>query len=75
MVGEVQAADGSRHGFHWWNLLPTGVQLDLTSEQFRQGQAVTGARVVERPPGPLPRRWEEYQLLRERVAARLGPLP
>jgi hypothetical protein len=75
MVGEVHAADGSQHGFHSWNVLPTGVQLDLTFEQFRQGQVVTGARVVERPPGPLPRRREEYALLRERVAARLGPLP
>ncbi|WP_455568743.1 hypothetical protein [Streptomyces laurentii] len=36
---------------------------------------VSGARVVERPPGRLPRRWEEYLLLRRRVSERLGPLP
>jgi hypothetical protein len=74
MVGEVYL-EGRQHGFHWWNVLPSGVQLDVTHEQFRRGQTVTGARVVERPPGPLPRRWDDYLLLRERVARHLGPLP
>ena len=76
MLGEVYAADGEQHGFHYWNVLVGGVEIDLTFEQFRQGQQVSGDRVVKRPPGPLPRRREEYELLRERVAARLGgPLP
>jgi hypothetical protein len=74
LVGEVHL-DGEQHGFHWWNALPSGIQIDMTSEQFLRGQQVTGARVVTRPPGPLPRRWEEYLLLRERVARHLGPLP
>ncbi|UJB39693.1 YunG family protein [Streptomyces sp. A1-5] len=74
MVGEVHL-DGTQHGFHWWNRLPSGWELDLTREQFQRGQTVTAARVVERPPGPLPRRWEEYLLLRERVIKHLGPLP
>jgi hypothetical protein len=47
----------------------------MTGEQFQLGQTVTAARVVERPPGPLPRRWEEYLLLRERVIKPLGSLP
>jgi hypothetical protein len=72
MLGEVHAKDGRQQGYHWWNLLAGGGELDLTYEQFRQGQVVTGARVVKRPPGPLPRRRREYELLRERVAARLG---
>jgi hypothetical protein len=76
VLGEVYAADGEQHGFHYWNVLASGVELDLTFEQYRQGQRVTGARVVRRPPGPLSRRRQEYELLRERVAARLGrPLP
>ncbi|MGH3374012.1 MAG: YunG family protein [Actinoallomurus sp.] len=62
-----------------WTPLPpdTGVELDLTYEQFQRGQVVAGARVVKRPAGPLPRRGAEYTLLRDRVAARLGggPLP
>jgi hypothetical protein len=75
MLGEVWAVNGERHGYHWWNLLGTGVELDLTREQFRCGQVVTGARVVKRPAGPLPRRGNEYALLRDRVAARLGAGP
>lgn len=74
MVGELYL-DGAQHGFHWWNRLPSGVELDLTREQFKQGQTVTAACVVERPPGPLSRRWEEYLLLRERVVKYLGNLP
>jgi hypothetical protein len=53
MVGGVHV-DGEQHGFHWWNRLPSGVELDLTHEYFQRGEAVTAARVVERPPGPLP---------------------
>ncbi|MGS2586251.1 YunG family protein [Streptomyces hebeiensis] len=71
VVGEVYL-DGTQHGFHWWNRLPSGVELDLTREQFLLGQTIGAARVVERPAGPLPRRWDEYLLLRERVGERLG---
>lgn len=74
LVGEVEH-DGVRQGYHWWNALPSGIQLDATREQFRRGQRVGNARAVTRPPGPLPRRWAEYLLLRERVAAHLGALP
>jgi hypothetical protein len=75
VVGEVDLA-GERQGHHWWNALPSGIQLDVTHEQFRRGQRVTGARRVVRPPGPLPHRWEEYLRLRERVARHLdAPLP
>ncbi|MFD7227127.1 hypothetical protein [Streptomyces sp. NPDC059881] len=74
MVGEVHL-DGEQHGFHCWNRLPSGIELDLTREQFQHGQTITAARSVTRPPGPLPRRREEYLLLRERVAKHLGHLP
>lgn len=74
MVGEVRLG-GAQHGFHWWNRLASGVEVDLTRDQFLLGQVVVGARVVERPPGPLRRRWDEYLLLRRRVAGRLGSLP
>lgn len=74
VLGEVHL-DGVRHGSHWWNRLPSGVELDLTREQFRLGQTVTTIRVIERPPGPAPRRWAEYLLLRERVSEHLGCFP
>ncbi|MEU6276564.1 hypothetical protein ABZ871_29755 [Streptomyces populi] len=74
IVGEVHL-DGEQAGYHWWNRLSTGVEIDLTREQFQLGQIVSAARVVQRPPGPLPRRRAEYELLRARLATRLGPLP
>ncbi|MET9850821.1 hypothetical protein ACFZC6_45000 [Streptomyces ossamyceticus] len=75
LVGEVRLPEGVQRGFHWWNRLPSGIELDLTREQFRQGQTVTAGRVVQRPAGPLPRRWKEYLLLRERVGEHLEGLP
>ncbi|WP_324290586.1 alpha/beta hydrolase [Streptomyces sp. H27-H5] len=75
MVGEVWWG-GQQQGFHCWNVLPGGMCVDLTREQFRLGQTITRARLMgKRPPGRLPRRWEEYRLLRRRVIERLGPLP
>ncbi|MFD8414061.1 hypothetical protein ACFV2Q_20270 [Streptomyces sp. NPDC059650] len=74
LVGEVWL-DGEQHGYHTWNLLPGGIPVDLTREQFRRGQVVTEGRLMgPRPQGRLPRRWEEYLLLRKRVEDRLGPL-
>jgi hypothetical protein len=74
VMGEVYL-DGQQQGFHWWNRLDSGLELDLTREQFRLGQSVTSAKVIRRPAGPLPRRREEYLLLRARLAARLGSVP
>ncbi|WOI61177.1 alpha/beta fold hydrolase [Streptomyces fradiae] len=74
VYGEVRLG-GGRLGYHWWNRLPSGAEVDLTREQFRDGETVTGARAVERPAGRLPRRWDAYLRLRERVERRLGPLP
>ncbi|WP_078910672.1 alpha/beta fold hydrolase [Streptomyces sp. NRRL S-87] len=74
MAGKVFLG-GEQQGFHMWNRLPGGVELDLTRDQFRRGQEVSpGWALRERPPGRLPRRWDEYQLLRRRVIGRLGPL-
>lgn len=74
VVGEVRLG-GEQHGYHWWNRLPSGMEIDLTRDQFRQGQTITAGRIVPRPAGRLPRRWEEYQLLRDRVMDKLGTLP
>ncbi|WP_329128685.1 hypothetical protein OG552_00850 [Streptomyces sp. NBC_01476] len=74
VLGDVHLG-AARAGFHYWNRLPSGLELDLTREQFRSGQTVTAARVVRRPPGPLPRRRAAYELLRGRLATRIGPLP
>ncbi|MFE9582905.1 hypothetical protein ACFYO1_41490 [Nocardia sp. NPDC006044] len=71
LLGEVYL-DGERRGYHWWNQLPDGTEVDLTREQFRLGETVTNRRIVHRPPGPLRRRGDEYALLRRRVAERIG---
>ena len=74
VLGDVHI-HGNPHGYHWWNRLADGTEIDLTREQFRDGQVITSPRVVVRPPGPPARRNREYELLRERVSARLGQLP
>ncbi|MER6618433.1 YunG family protein [Streptomyces xantholiticus] len=71
MLGEVHL-DAEQHGFHWWNRLPDGTEIDLTREQFRLGQTVTAGRAVARPAGRPRYRAAEYELLRGRVLARLG---
>jgi hypothetical protein len=45
---EVRAA-GERVDFHWWNLLPGGVEVDLTREQFGPEEIVTAAVALARP--------------------------
>lgn len=78
VVGEVYAgvhAGAEQQGYHWWNRLASGVEIDLTREQFRQGQTIVGAQVRTRPPGRLPRRHEEYEVFRARVERHLDPLP
>ncbi|MFE6163817.1 hypothetical protein ACFQ7F_33430 [Streptomyces sp. NPDC056486] len=73
LVGEVWTVDGEQQGFHWWNRLASGGELDLTREQFLLGQRITVPRSVARPPGRLPRRQEEYELLRQRFSEAAAP--
>jgi hypothetical protein len=74
MGGEVWL-DGEQLGYHWWNRLGAGVEVDLTREQFRRGEVVTSGRVVVRPAGPPRRRRREYELFRRRVMTELGTSP
>jgi hypothetical protein len=70
-VAEVRLRDGSRQGFHWWNLL-AGVDIDLTREQFGADELVQEPRVLARPPRPLKRGAGQYLLLHSRVLGRLA---
>jgi hypothetical protein len=67
LVAEVRHDDGSRQGFHTWNRLPDGTQVDLTREQFLPHEHVGVPRVVARPDGPPNRCAEQYALLAQRV--------
>ena len=79
--GELLTADVYRHGerveAHMWNRLPSGIEVDLTRDQFRRGE-VLGEPVVrprpERfdPAHPRYHRYEMYLVLSRRVQARLG---
>ena len=72
LVAEVRYPDGSRQGYHWWNRLPGGVEVDLTREQFTPDEVVHEPRVVVRPPGPPRRCAAQYLRLRASVYAALG---
>ena len=71
ILAEVHV-DGAKVGYHYWNLLPDGTEVDLTADQFFPGEVVVGRQVQHRPPD-APRRFrEQYELLRDRVVERLA---
>ena len=63
-----------------WNRLPSGIEVDLTREQFLNGEVLGETRVRQRPPDsvlgdpahPRYHRFQQYQVLAERVRMRLG---
>jgi hypothetical protein len=71
MLGEVHVA-GERTGAHYWNRFGTGLEVDLTRDQFAPEENVVGGQALQRPPGRPKRCREEYDLLRDRVLARLS---
>ncbi|WP_328470535.1 hypothetical protein OHA21_04800 [Actinoplanes sp. NBC_00393] len=68
VLGEVHV-DGVRTGYHYWNRLPGGREVDLTAGQFRPDEVITGGAVQQRPPGTPRRCRDQYELLRARVLA------
>ncbi|HZP74435.1 MAG TPA: hypothetical protein VFA97_13775 [Gaiellaceae bacterium] len=79
--GDLLAADvyrdGERIEGHMWNRLPSGIDVDLTREQFRNGEVIGEPRVRPRPPNidpshPRYHRYEAYLVLAERVRRSLG---
>lgn len=71
--GEVRVG-GEQTDFHWWNRLPSGLDIDLTREQFAPEEVVSGGVTIARPP-EIVRLREEYELLRDRVRAALDLAP
>ncbi len=68
---EVTMPDGLPQGHHYWNLLDSGLEIDLTLDQFQNGEIVGPPMVLERifdvpEPGA-----ERYLELRRRVEAAL----
>ncbi|MFG3051254.1 hypothetical protein ACGFZP_09935 [Kitasatospora sp. NPDC048239] len=73
MMGEVHVG-GVRTDLHWWNRFTTGVEIDLTREQFGPDELVGPGRPVARPQRPG-RLQAQYELLRGRVLAELEAGP
>lgn len=74
LVAEVLRQDGSRQGFHYWNRLACGIEVDLTADQFAPDEAVQVPSVIERPRGIPNRCAAQYLVLRSRVLCALGEL-
>src|SRR3954466_12847991 len=51
MLAEVHHANGRRQGVHYWNRIG-GVEIDLTREQFRDGEVIGPPRGVAGRRGP-----------------------
>jgi hypothetical protein len=66
ILGEVHV-DGARTGYHYWNRLPGGREIDLTAEQFHPHEKVSGGEAQQLPPGPPRRCRGQWELLRDRV--------
>jgi hypothetical protein len=71
MVADVQH-EGRVDGVRYWNLLPSGCELDLTSDQFAETESLVNARRVIGARNPANAGEGPYQLLRSRVAALLA---
>jgi hypothetical protein len=79
--GELLAAgvfrDGERVESHMWNRLPGGIELDLTRDQFANGDVIGEPSVRERPSEferehPRYHRYDAYLLLAHRVQEHLS---
>ena len=82
--GELMASDvfldGDRIMAHMWNRLPSGIEVDLTREQFHEGEVLGEPRAHQRPPAsvladpahPRYHRYQSYLVLADRVRTRLG---
>ncbi len=76
--GELLSADVFRDGEkvdgHMWNRLPSGLEIDLTRDQFGDGETIGEPRVRAERPAPDPERdllYARYEILRDRVRSRL----
>ena len=81
--GELLGADvylaGERVEAHMWNRLSSGIEVDLTREQFTRGEVI-GEPVARKrtaaiadPSHPRYHRYEQYLVLLTRVRQRLSP--
>ena len=79
--GELLVAEVFRNGerveAHMWNRLPGGIEVDLTRDQFKNGEEIGEPSVRPRPAQldpehPRYHRYEAYLVLARRVQDRLS---
>ncbi len=68
LVSEVFRGD-ARVETHYWNRLPSGVEVDLTREQFHNGETFAEPRVIDPnvAPSPKPDSMRRVETLYRRV--------
>jgi hypothetical protein len=71
LMAEVVYDDGTHQGFHGWNRLAGGVDIDQTRDQFDAGETVLDPEVATRPDDRPSRVEDQYRELRRRVLSRL----
>jgi hypothetical protein len=72
LSAEVLNADGSRQGWHYWNRLPDGREVDLTREQFTPDETIQAPTVMPRLTDEPAPGGAQYRTLSARVLADLG---
>jgi hypothetical protein len=71
LIADVEY-EGRVEGVHYWNVMPGGVELDLTRDQFTAGEALVNERRVTAGRNPSSAGEHPFQVLRRRVVAALG---
>jgi hypothetical protein len=73
LVSDVMR-NGVRVETHYWNRLPSGLEVDLTREQFNRGELFGEPRTIDpgKSPEPRPDSLRRLRLLRSRVERALG---
>jgi hypothetical protein len=71
MVADVEY-EGRVDGVHYWNVMPGGVELDLTRDQFTPAESLTNQRRVRTERSSFSEGEQPFQLLQERVTTALG---
>lgn len=73
MIADVEHR-GRVDGVHYWNRLPSGLELDFTRQQFLPDEALARSRAIARHSElPEPERARNaYLLLRDQVLTALG---
>lgn len=78
VLGADAYLDGERIEGHMWNRLVSGIDIDLTRDQFRRGEVIGEPTFAHRTPAiadpahPRYHRYEAYLVLSDRVRVRLG---